>query len=125
MVLAMKRGYGCRHLMKFWQYGTAAHDSAVVVYYRPEGKVSRQTYDLKPVADNLFYQAAEFSQQRVHPKPRLEIRVPYKGETGHGEFDDWESFLSRSEGLFRDRTLKNSLGGWIEPIAKRLIIKNS
>lgn len=94
---------------------TAAQDSAEVVYYRPGGKVSRQSYNLKPVADDLFWQAAEFSQQHIYPKPLLEVRVPYKCETGHWEFDDWNSFLSTSEGIFRDSPVAE-IAQWVERI---------
>ncbi len=94
---------------------TGVSYNAEVVYYRPGGKMSRQSYDLTPVADELFWQAAEFSQQHIYPKPLLEIRVPYQNETAHWEFYDWESFLSTSEGLFHDIPV-TEITEWVERI---------
>lgn len=97
---------------------SAANGKAEIVYHRPGGKESRQTYELAPVDDSLFWQAAEFSQNHVYRKPLLEVRVPYKEEKAHWEFDDWKSFLSTSEGLFPDPPAAN-LAEWVERIHGR------
>lgn len=71
-----------------------------IFYYRPNGKVSKQVYNMKPIEINYFLQAAEYSQNLIHLNLLLECRVPYKDEIAHWEFSQWKSFLSTSEGLF-------------------------
>lgn len=92
--------------------------SVDIVYYRPGGKWSEQTYKLEPVDDDAFWQAAEFSQRHIYPKALLEVRIPYKAETAHWEFEHWESFLSTSEGLFRDAPLA-TVDEWVERIHEK------
>jgi hypothetical protein len=53
---------------------------------------------------NIFLEAAEYSQNTIKAKPLLEQRVPFKNETAHWEFCNWESFLSTTEGLDHDKT---------------------
>jgi hypothetical protein len=86
-----------------------------VLYFRPNGMVSRQVYDLTPIPLKDFMEDADFSQNLFKPKPLLEVRIPYKNEMAHWEFDDWESFLSTSEGKFYDEPLET-----IEEWAERL-----
>jgi hypothetical protein len=86
-----------------------------VLYHRPNGKVSRQMYDLTPIPLKDFMEDADFSQNLFKPKPLLEVRIPYKDEMAHWEFGDWESFLSTSEGKFYDEPLET-----IEEWAERL-----
>ncbi|TMU87238.1 hypothetical protein FGG79_03635 [Bacillus sp. BHET2] len=71
-------------------------------YHRPNGKISKQTFDLQPIEMEFFMKAAEFSQNMIKPQPLLECRVPYKSEIAHWEFYNWESFLSTSEGLIKE-----------------------
>lgn len=92
--------------------------SVDIVYHRPGGKASEQTYELEPVDDEAFRQAAEFSQRHIYPKALLEVRIPYKAETAHWEFEHWESFLSTSEGLFRDAPV-STLDEWVERIHEK------
>jgi hypothetical protein len=89
-----------------------------IVYRRPGGKQSRQVYDTTPVAEADFWQAGEFSQNHVYPKPLVEVRLPYKSETAHWEFDNWKSFLSTTEGLFPDRPVA-TLEEWADRIGQK------
>ncbi|WP_394137785.1 hypothetical protein [Cytobacillus oceanisediminis] len=74
-----------------------------IAYHRPGGKISRQKYDTLPIDMNTFLEAAEKSQNTINPKPLLEQRVPFKNETAHWEFYNWESFLSSTEGLYHEK----------------------
>ncbi|TWT02524.1 hypothetical protein [Planomicrobium sp. CPCC 101079] len=88
-----------------------------IIYHRPNGKQSRQSYETEPIALDFFMEAAEFSQNHVYPKPLFEKRIPYKGEIAHWEFDDWESVLSTSNGLFPEDSL-STIEEWAERIHK-------
>ncbi|QGH35561.1 hypothetical protein GI584_16565 [Gracilibacillus salitolerans] len=88
-----------------------------ITYQRPNGKVSRQSYDPQPVNMEEFLLAAEFSQHTIDPKPLFECRIPYKAETAHWEFNDWEAYLSTSEGLFKEPSFK-SIEEWATRINK-------
>ncbi|GGF29278.1 hypothetical protein GCM10010954_30520 [Halobacillus andaensis] len=72
-----------------------------ILYHRPNGKVSKQTYDTTPIEAEEFRTAAEASQNRISPPPLIECRVGYKDETAHWEFDDWEITWSTTEGLIK------------------------
>ncbi|MED1865961.1 hypothetical protein P4V41_21150 [Fictibacillus nanhaiensis] len=89
-----------------------------ILYHRPNGKVSKQLFDLTPIEWNVFLQGAEYSQNNIYPKPLFECRVPYKNETAHWEFFHWESFLSTNEGLFKDDQT-DSIEHWVEVIYQR------
>ncbi|WP_313799906.1 hypothetical protein [Cytobacillus sp.] len=86
-----------------------------VIYHHPNGKISRQFYPTGPLDMNLFMDAAEYSQNQIRPKPLLEVRTLYKSETAHWEFYNWESFLSTSEGLYKEERLF-TLKEWVEKI---------
>ncbi|KON89865.1 hypothetical protein AF332_25635 [Sporosarcina globispora] len=73
-----------------------------IAYHRPNGKISRQSYETDKVDMNFFLEAAERSQNFIYPKALLEQRIPYKNETAHWEFYNWKSFLSTTEGLYHD-----------------------
>lgn len=73
-----------------------------IIYHRPNGKISQQSYDTDPVELNSFLEAAERSQNSIYPKALLEQRLLYKNETAHWEFYNWKSFLSTTEGLYHD-----------------------
>lgn len=89
-----------------------------ILYHRPNGKVSNQIFDLTPIDTDIFLRGAEYSQNLIYPKPLFECRVPYKDETAHWEFFDWESFLSTSEGLIKgDQT--DSIEHWVEVIHQK------
>lgn len=89
--------------------------SVEVIYHRPTGKLSRQVYQTEPIDVKLFMEAAECSQNQIRPRPLLEVRTPYKSETAHWEFYNWESMLSTSEGLFKEDQLL-TIDGWVERI---------
>ena len=94
------------------------HGEVEIVYHRPGGKQSRQTYDTTPVAEADFWQAGEFSQNHVYPKPLVEVRLPYKTETAHWEFDNWKSFLSTTHGLFPDPPI-GTMEEWVDRIREK------
>ncbi|MBZ5200671.1 hypothetical protein HU147_05535 [Planomicrobium chinense] len=94
------------------------HAEVEIIYHRPGGKQSRQTYDTTPVTEADFWQAGEFSQNHVYPKPLVEVRLPYKEETAHWEFDNWKSFLSTTEGLYPDQPLA-TLEEWVDRIGQK------
>ncbi|TYR96793.1 hypothetical protein FZC84_20120 [Rossellomorea vietnamensis] len=86
-----------------------------VLYHRPNGKTSRQVYELSPINIDSFMEAADRSQSDVKSDPLLEVRIPYKNEIAHWEFGDWKSFLSTTEGRFYDAPL-HSISEWVERI---------
>jgi hypothetical protein len=86
-------------------------------YFRPNGNVSKQTYETEPIKTDEFLKAAEFSQNYIKPNPLLECRIPYKNETAHWEFYNFESFLSTTEGLFHDQRI-DTVVEWAERISK-------
>ena len=90
-------------------------DQVEILYHRPNGKVSRQNYDTKPVEMDFFLKSAERCQNSIHPKPLLEFRLPYKNEIAHWEFYDWKSFLSTTEGIIKEPALV-ALEDWVERI---------
>ncbi len=90
-------------------------DQVEILYHRPNGKVSRQHYETKPVEMDFFLKAAEICQNSIHPKPLLECRLPYKKEIAHWEFYNWNSFLSTTEGIIEDPALL-ALEDWVERI---------
>lgn len=90
-------------------------DRLYIQYHRPNGKVSRQAFDLTPIARADFWRAADISQNTLKKKPLLECRTPYKDEIAHWEFYNWESMLSTSEGLIHDPVTR-SIGEWVDRI---------
>jgi hypothetical protein len=94
------------------------NDFIEIRYHRPNEKTSTQTFYLEPIGMNTFMQAAEFSQNHVHPYPLFECRIPYKDEIAHWEFYNWESFLSTNDGLFKeDQT--DSIEHWVRVIHEK------
>ncbi|WP_370521743.1 hypothetical protein [Virgibacillus sp. MSP4-1] len=76
-----------------------------ILYHGPNGRISKQVYNISPIDIDYFLRAAEYSQNLINPKPLLECRIPYKNELAHWEFSNWKSFLSTSEGLFVEQKL--------------------
>lgn len=89
-----------------------------ILYYRSNGKTSRQAFTTRPIEMDTFLQAAEYSQNLIKPKPLLECRTIYKSEIAHWEFCNWESFLSTSEGLFKEPKLPR-IEDWVEKINQK------
>ncbi|ARU59680.1 hypothetical protein CBW65_00455 [Tumebacillus avium] len=92
-------------------------DRCEVCYFRPNGKVSRQEYDLTPISEHDLMVAAE-ACQHDYRQALVEFRVPHGAETAHWEFCDWESFLSTSEGLYPEEQLA-TIEAWCERIHLR------
>ncbi|MFD2628896.1 hypothetical protein [Oceanobacillus kapialis] len=90
-------------------------ESLEIQYYRPNGKASRQVFDLASINRRDFLKGAEASQKIIKPKPLLECRVPYKSGKAHWEFYNWESCLSTEEGLIREPLLQ-SVDEWVEKL---------
>ncbi|MFC4559213.1 hypothetical protein ACFO3D_13525 [Virgibacillus kekensis] len=93
-------------------------DSLEVLYHRPNGSVSSQTYDIRPIETDYFLHAAEHSQNLIKPIPLLECRVPYNSEIAHWEFGNWQSFLSTTVGLYKEKKA-GSLDEWVERVNLR------
>lgn len=89
-----------------------------ILYHRPNGKISKQIFYTKPIEMDDFLQAAEYSQSLIKPRPLLECRIPYKSEIAHWEFYNWESFLSTSEGLYKEPKLAG-IEEWVEKINQK------
>lgn len=79
-----------------------SENEVTIQYHRPNGKVSKQSYQTDPVDMSSFLKAADFCQRNIFRKPLLEVRLPYDNEIAHWEFYDWESFLSTSGGKHYD-----------------------
>jgi hypothetical protein len=86
-----------------------------VIYHRPNGKISKQSYITEPIDMDIFLGAAEYCQNHVYDKPLLEVRTPYQNEMAHWEFYNWQSFLSTTDGLFHDPRLAK-VEDWVEKI---------
>lgn len=86
-------------------------------YHRPNGKVSQQSFDLRPVEPPQLIAAGEVSQNTLR-EPLVEMRVPHGQEIAHWEFYNFKSWLSTSQGLFHDPSAEDLLG-WAERIESR------
>lgn len=76
-----------------------AADFLEVHYRRADGKVSRQRYDLAPVAEELFLKACHHSQNLLR-RPFCEMLLPHPatGRIEHWEYDRGASFWNRGSG---------------------------
>ncbi|MEI5906748.1 hypothetical protein WAK64_06715 [Bacillus spongiae] len=90
-----------------------------ILYHRPNGKVSRQTYETTPLEKGYFMKAAEISQNIIRPIPLIESRVLYKNEMAHWEFDNWSITLSTTEGLYKEDT-KRTISDFTEIIGNKV-----
>lgn len=88
-----------------------------ILYKRPSGKVSKQTFDLCAIEEETLLKAAEFSQTLIKTKPLLECRQ-YGEEVVHWEFYNWNSFTSSMGGKVLDEELYS-----IEDWATRIHLK--
>jgi len=95
-----------------------SNEAVVIEYYRPNGKMSSQTYETKRIELDEFMEAANHSQSHVRSRVLLECRIPYKDEIAHWEFYNWESFLSTTEGLYRDQPLE-TIEDWADRIHEK------
>jgi len=77
-----------------------------VSYLRPNGKTSRQAYDLTPVRERELRQAGDYSQNYIS-RALVETRLERNGEMVHWEFgNDLRSFISSSQGKFYEADLR-------------------
>ncbi len=89
-----------------------------ILYKRPNGKVSKQTFDLQPIDDDTLLAAAEISQSTLSKEPLLECRL-YEGDSVvHWEFYNWQSFSSSMNGLVYDEPL-DTVEEWAERIHEK------
>lgn len=88
-----------------------------VDYRRLNGKISHQSYDLAPVSKRSLLEAGEISQRNLS-RPLVEMRLREEGETIHWEFDAYNSFLSRMNGLEKEDPC-STVEEWSKRIANR------
>ena len=93
----------------------AGEDEVTILYKRPNGKMSKQTYDLQPINDDTLLVAAEMSQRTLSKEPLFECRLYDGDEVVHWEFYNWQSFSSSMNGLVYDEPLHT-----VEEWAKRI-----
>lgn len=93
-----------------------SQDSLLIRYRRPNGKESRQRYDLAPVSDEGFRRACHHSQNLLR-RPFVERLLPYPatGELAHWEYDRERSCWSLPTGLVEEEPAAD----WVERIAQR------
>ena len=95
----------------------AVHDDDLLVRYRrPNGKESRQQYDLRPIAPEQLMEAAD-QVQRLLRHPLVEIRRvhPTSGLVGHWEFSRGVCRWSLDTGLvYEDQFVQ--VGDWVRRI---------
>lgn len=89
-----------------------------ILYKRPNGKVSKQRFNLDAIDEQTLWEAAEFSQRLVKPRPLLECRIYEEKEVLHWEFYNWKSFSSSMKGLVEDEDLSGKTE-WAKRIHKR------
>ncbi|MDM5317231.1 hypothetical protein QUF49_14575 [Fictibacillus sp. b24] len=94
------------------------NDTVEILYHRPNGKTSKQVFDLNPIEMNDFLRGAEYSQNLIGSKPLFECRVPHNGETAHWEFYNWESFLSTNDGLHKEDQTE-AISHWVDVIHQK------
>ncbi|WP_156488300.1 hypothetical protein [Fictibacillus phosphorivorans] len=94
------------------------NNSVEILYHRPNGKFSKQVFNLHPIEMNDFLLGAEYSQNLIRPKPLFECRVPYQEETAHWEFYNWESFLSTNIGLHKEDQTED-IHHWVNVIHQK------
>lgn len=86
-------------------------------YIRPNGKISKQSFHLKPVSSEELWTAANVSQALLR-YPLVEMRIPQTDEIVHWEFDKWSSFISSNHGLTMESMLEDN-EQWAERIHQR------
>ncbi len=88
----------------------------LVTYRRPNGKVSRQEFDLTPIFDQELIVAGQKTQKKLWT-PLVEKRLFMETEVTHWEFDNFTSFISSTEGKKMEEPLRK-----IEEWANRICI---
>jgi hypothetical protein len=100
---------------------TLKNKVALLHFLRTNGKRSEQCYDLNPVPERSFLEAANISQRNVR-RPLIEMRLFNPGETVHWEFDNYRSFFSSMSGLKEEPVLK-SKEAWARRVEANTKIK--
>ncbi|OBW60175.1 hypothetical protein MKY07_11210 [Solibacillus sp. FSL W7-1472] len=77
------------------------YDEIEILYKRPNGKISKQVFNLNAIDEKQLLEAAEFSQRLIKPYPLLESRQ-YENEITHWEFYNFRSYSSSMNGLLED-----------------------
>ena len=75
-----------------------------IFYKRPNGKVSRQMFDLTPIDEQTLIETAELCQRNLTAGALFECRL-FGEEVVHWEFYNWRSFTSSMSGLIEDESL--------------------
>ncbi|WP_349237087.1 hypothetical protein [Bacillus sp. REN3] len=88
-----------------------------IIYHRPNGKRSKQSFNGTPIEMDKFLKAAEHSQNLIK-RPLLECRILFDSEIALWEFNNWESFLSTNKGLFIEPKIETT-EGWAEKINQK------
>ena len=85
-------------------------------YLRSQGKASEQFYDLTPLKEDQFREAAEECQRSLS-RPLVEMRQWLDAEVVHWEFDRYRSFVSSLAGLHTEDPAPDA-PAWASRIAK-------
>lgn len=91
-------------------------DHLVVTYKRPNGKRSRQTFNLTPVSDDALIAAGEKTQRKLRT-PLVERRLFAEDQVAHWEFDQYHSFTSDNTGRVEESQL-GSTEEWANRISR-------
>lgn len=91
-------------------------DHLVVTYRRPNGKDSKQRFDLTPVSDNELLAAGEITQRKLST-PLVEKRLFLEDQVAHWEFDNYTSFTSYQTGREEEVQL-DSIEEWADRISR-------
>lgn len=93
------------------------NDKLYIKYFRPNGKISSQHFDLTPTSHEELLSAGEHSQ-RLLRHPLVEKRIFAGHEVHHWEFDDGKSFLSTNEQrVYESELIEND--EWADRISER------
>jgi hypothetical protein len=92
-------------------------EQCLIRYHRPNGKISQQSFELRPVELPELIAAGEVSQNTLG-EPLVEMRVSHHQEIAHWEFYNFKSWLSTTQGLFHDPSAEDPVG-WAERIEAR------
>ncbi|GIP18121.1 hypothetical protein J40TS1_37630 [Paenibacillus montaniterrae] len=91
-------------------------DHLVVTYKRPNGKHSKQRFDLTPISDNELLAAGEKTQRKLST-PLVEKRLFLENQVAHWEFDNYKSFTSYQTGREKEVQL-DSIEEWANRISR-------
>jgi len=92
------------------------NDQLVISYRRPNGKESRQTFDLTPISDQELMAAGEETQRKLW-SPLVEKRLFLSDQVAHWEFDDYRSFTSYISGRVEEPEL-HTIEEWANRISR-------